>query len=66
MKTTLAGAFKALKYRKYAQSYLAAFTYRFNRRFVLRSRWAHLIAEVTRTEPLPEKPVTSAFAETRF
>jgi hypothetical protein len=35
LKTTLAGAFKALKFRKYAQTYLAAFAYRFNQRFVL-------------------------------
>jgi hypothetical protein len=31
LKTTLAGTFHALKYRKYADHYLAAFAYRFNR-----------------------------------
>jgi hypothetical protein len=31
LKTTLSGAFQALKYRKYGQTYLAAFAYRFNR-----------------------------------
>ncbi len=32
LKTTLAGAFHALNYRKYAEHYLAGFAYRFNRR----------------------------------
>jgi hypothetical protein len=32
LKTTLSGAFHALKYGKYGQTYLAAFVYRFNRR----------------------------------
>ena len=36
LKTTLAGAFHALNYLKYAQRDLAAFAYRFNRRFDLR------------------------------
>jgi hypothetical protein len=31
LKTMMSGAFKALKYRKYAQTYLGAFAYRFNR-----------------------------------
>jgi hypothetical protein len=36
LKTTLSGAFHALRYRKYGQIYLTAFAYRFNRRFDLR------------------------------
>jgi transposase-like protein len=36
LKTTLAGAFRAFSYRKYAASYFAAIVYRFNRRFDLR------------------------------
>jgi hypothetical protein len=48
LKTTLAGAFKALKFRKYAQTYLAAFAYRFNQRFDLRSLVATLIVDVAR------------------
>jgi ISXO2-like transposase domain/Transposase zinc-ribbon domain len=66
LKTTLAGAFKALKYRKYAQTYLAAFAYRFNRRFDLRGLLAHLIVDVTRSRQVPEKVVRSGHAETRF
>lgn len=48
LKTTLAGAFHALKYRKYAQHYLGAFAYRFNRRFDLRGLVARLVIDVAR------------------
>jgi hypothetical protein len=53
--TTLSGAFYALKYRKYGQTYMAAFAYRFNRRFDLRGLVATLIADVVRSKPAPEK-----------
>ncbi len=43
LKTTLAGAYHSLKYRKYAAHYLAAFAYRFNRRFDLRDLASRLI-----------------------
>ena len=65
LKTTLAGAFHALKYRKYAGSYLSAFAYRFNRRFDLRDLVARLIIDVTRTKPVKEK-VVRAHAEAGF
>lgn len=65
LKTTLlAGAFRALKYRKYVQHYLAAFAYRFNRRFDLRGLAARLIVDVARTKPIMEKGVR-ARAEAR-
>lgn len=66
LKTTLAGAFKALKFGKYAQSYLAAFAYRFNHRINLRDLIATLIVDVARTRPMPEKAVRSSHAEARF
>ena len=65
LKTTLAGAFHALKYRKYGEHYLAAFAYRFNRRFDLRGLVASLIVDVVRTKPIKEKGVRT-HAETRF
>jgi hypothetical protein len=48
LKTTLAGTFHALQYRKYAGHYFAAFAYRFNRRVDLRDLVARLIVDVTR------------------
>jgi hypothetical protein len=60
LKTTLAGAFHALKFRKYAQHYLSAFAYRFNRRFDLRDLVAQIIVNVVRfpvrhTEARPQE-----------
>jgi hypothetical protein len=66
LKTTLSGAFHALKYRKYGQTYLAAFAYRFNRRFDLRGLLATLIVDVARCKPVPEKVVRRGHAEASF
>jgi transposase-like protein len=66
LKTTLSGAFHALKYRKYGEHYLAAFAYRFNRRFDLRGLLASLIADVARTRPVDEKRIRIGHAEARF
>lgn len=65
LKTTLAGAFHSLNYRKYAQHYLAAFAYRFNRRFDLRGLVTRLIVDVARGKPAQER-VVRAQAETRY
>lgn len=65
LKTTLAGAFHALKYSKYGEHYLAAFAYRFNRRFDLRGLVARLIVDVARAGPIRKSGV-KARAETRF
>lgn len=65
LKTTLAGAYHALKYRKYAATYLAAFAYRFNRRFDLRDLVPCLIVDVVRAEPASET-VVRGHAEPRF
>lgn len=59
LKTTLSGAFHALNYRKYAARYLAAFAYRFNRRFDLRGLLARLIVDVARHPPFSESVVRS-------
>lgn len=59
LKTTLAGAFHSLKYRKYAEHYLAGFAYRFNRRFDLRGLVARLIVDVARCKPAQETVVRS-------
>ncbi|MES2714345.1 MAG: IS1595 family transposase [Pseudomonadota bacterium] len=57
LKTTLAGAFHAFNYRKYAATYLAAFAYRFNRRFDLRGLVARLIVDVTRAKPMAQRAI---------
>jgi transposase-like protein len=57
LKTSLAGAYHAFDFRKYATSYFAAFAYRFNRRFDLRSLVAQLITDVTRAAPMPLRAV---------
>jgi hypothetical protein len=66
VKTTLAGACKALKFRKYAQTYFAAFAYRFNHRFELGELIANIIIDVTRTSPIPEKRLRNRHAEADF
>jgi transposase-like protein len=66
LKTTLSGAFHALRYRKYGQIYLTAFAYRFNRRFDLRGLVAGLIVDVARSKPVPERVVRWVHAEAAF
>ena len=53
----LAGASHSLKYRKYADHYLAAFAYRFNRRFDLRGLVAQIIVDVTQCRPVTKAEV---------
>ena len=65
LKTTLTSAFHSLNYRKYAQRYLSAFTYRFNRRFDLRGLVAHLIVDVVQDKPA-KKSMIRAHAEAGF
>jgi hypothetical protein len=59
LKTTLAGAFHAFDYTKYAQTYLAA-AYRFNRRLDLRGLVARLIVDVSRAKPRAQHVVRRA------
>ena len=48
VKTSLHGAFHSLGWAKHADTYLAAFAYRFNRRFDLRDLLARLIVDTAR------------------
>ena len=48
LKTSLHGAFHSLGWAKHADTYLAAFAYRFNRRFDLRDLLARLIVDTAR------------------
>ncbi len=66
LKTMMSGAFKALKYRKYAQNYLGAVTYRCNHRFELRDLIVRLIVDAARTKPVPKKVIRGRHAEARF
>jgi hypothetical protein len=65
LKTSLAGTFHSLNYRKYAIAYLAAFAYRFNHRFDLFGLVAKLVVDVARCAPA-EKSVIKTLAEARF
>ena len=53
LKTSLHGAYHSLGWAKHADTYLAAFAYRFNRRFELRGLVARLIVNVARCPPHP-------------
>jgi transposase-like protein len=65
LKTSLAGALHAFNYRKYADSYLSAFAYRFNHRFNLRGLVVQLVVDVARCTPA-KKSVIKTQAEARF
>ena len=54
LKTSLSGAYHAFDFAKYAPRYLAAFAYRFNRRFRLESLPMRLLAAALETGPPPE------------
>ena len=58
-------AFHSINYRKYAYRYLAAFAYRFNRRFDLQGLLACLITDAARTKPA-KKLVLRKHAEASF
>lgn len=60
LKTSLSGAYKAFKYSKYAAPYLAAFAYRFNRRFNLRDLVVRLIVDTVRCQPRPQRAIRKA------
>jgi hypothetical protein len=66
LKTMMSGAFKALKYRKYAQTYLDAFAYRFNHRFDQRDLIANLIVDAARTRLMQEKAIRGEHSEARL
>ena len=60
LKTTLAGAYHAFKYRKYAAHYLSAFAYRFNRRFDLQAIVGRLVVAVARSRPCSARAIRQA------
>ena len=51
LKTSLHGTYHSLGWDKHADSYIAAFAYRFNRRFDLRGLLARLVVDVARCQP---------------
>ena len=53
LKTSLSGCYHAFDFRKYAARYFAAFCYRFNRRFDLRSLHTRLLAAAAGATPQP-------------
>ncbi|SCZ87221.1 conserved hypothetical protein [Nitrosomonas mobilis] len=53
LKTSLSGCYHAFNFRKYAARYLAAFSYRFNRRFDLCSLHERLLIAAASTTPQP-------------
>ena len=61
LKTTASGAYKAFGYRKYADLYLGAFTYRFNWRFDLADLVVRLVVDVCRGKAAPERVIRHAW-----
>ena len=64
VKRSLGGAHHAFKFAKYARTYLAAYAYRFNRRFDLTDLVIKLLVDVVRSPALTEKKIRKA--EHRF
>jgi len=56
----LSGAYRAFGYAKYADRYLGAFAYRFNRRFDLAGLVVRLIVDVSRGKAAPERVIRHA------
>lgn len=65
LKTSLAGAFHSLNYRKYATAFLAAYAYRPNQSFDLRGVVAELVVDVAPCAPAG-KSVIKIRADARF
>lgn len=60
LKTAFARTHHAFGYAKYAASYLAAFAYRFNRRFDLHSLTGRLLVDLAGSQPKPLRWIRSA------
>jgi len=60
LKTMLSGAYKSFGYSKYADHYLGAFAYRFNRRFDLADLVVRLVVDVCRTKAAPLRVIRQA------
>jgi len=62
LKTNLGGAYHAFDFAKYASRYLAAFAYRFNRRFRLDTLPTRLLVAAIAAGPRPDAWLRSAEA----
>jgi len=60
LKTSLSGSYHAFDFRKYAARYLAAFAYRFNRRFDLSTLHTRLLIAAARCGPHPQRAIRMA------
>ena len=60
LKTSLSGTYHAFAFRKYATRYLAAFAYRFNRRFNLSTLPQRLLVAAARCPPQPQRLIRIA------
>lgn len=60
LKTSLSGSYHAFDFRKYAPRYLAAFAYRFNRRFDLGTLNERLLIAAARCGPHPQRAIRMA------
>ncbi len=60
LKTSLSGCYHAFDFQKYAASYLAAFCYRFNRRFNLRTLHQRLLTAAVTAIPRPLRSIRVA------
>ncbi len=60
LKTSFSGCYHALAFRKYGAQYLAAFTYRFNRRFDLRTLNARLLLAALACAPQSQRSIRAA------
>jgi hypothetical protein len=60
LKTSLSGSYHAFDFQKYAARYLAAFAYRFNRRFDLRSLHHRLLIAAASMAPQPMRLIRVA------
>lgn len=62
LKTSLTGSYHAFDFRKYGARYLAAFTYRFNRRFNLNTLHQRLIVAAVHCGARPQRVIRPAEA----
>ena len=60
LKTSLSGSYRAFHFRKYSARYLAAFAYRFNRRFDLSTLHQRLLVAAARCAAPPERTIRLA------
>jgi hypothetical protein len=60
LKTSFSGTFHALRFEKYADRYLGAFCYRFNRRFNLAEMTVRILRATCNCTARPERLLRSA------